>query len=253
MLVVAFLSLQLTPYCSFEAHKLLTDSRRAMESQAIVGGRFNKQRFGSLITYAQTISSDGLMDNVFVAEWKKNKNNRQMIVTYADEGEIVFDSTVDRYYFELRNGTRYSGVPGAIDYEAVAFTRYRELIPENSSSIRASVKSSAIPTMELIANDTPENKSILYWRLSLPLLVPVLTLIAVALSGTDSRRDHYIRLGPAIILCVLYFIALIQSRSFIEAGGSVLPLCMTHIGFALLGVFMLQWESLSKQLKIKRV
>jgi lipopolysaccharide export system permease protein len=248
MLLVAFLSLQLAPTGSERAQQLLDDPRSADGLQALAAGRFKKQRSGELVTYAETISADGVMSNVFVVE-RKSEGTGDMVITHAEEGEILFDNQVGRRYLELRHGTRYRGVPGTPNYEAVAFQRYGELIPEREGSLRANIKTDALPTQELINSDNPRHRATLYWRLSLPILVPVMALAAIALSRTDSRRGRYARLGPALLLFMLYFIALTQARSTIEGGGGLLPLLATHAGFALLSLIMLEWESLSKRLR----
>ena len=49
--------------------------------------------------------------------------------------------------------------------------------------------------------------------------MPIVALIAIALSKTDARRGRYARLGLALLVFLAYFIALTQSRSFVESGG----------------------------------
>lgn len=247
MALVAWMSLQLAPAGSARAQALLEDPRSSEGLQALASGRFKKQRGGNLVTYAETIDDDGIMRNVFVVE--RNDDDSAMSITHALEGEILFKQDSGRRYLELREGTRYRGIPGEPDYEAVSFERYGELIPEREGSLRARIKTDAIPTAELVSSDDPKARATLYWRLSLPILVPVVTLIAIALSRTDARRGRYARLGPALMLFLAYFIALTQARSAIEAGAGVLPMVATHGGFAVVALVLVQWESLSKQFR----
>ncbi len=255
MVLVAAMALQLAPAGSARAQQLLDDPRSTDGLQSLASGRFKKQQGGELVTYAETVDADGVMRNVFVvegAEVSPVKNDGEIVsesrmsVTYAAEGEILFDAETGRRYLELRSGTRYRGTPGAPNYEAVSFARYGELIPEREGSLRARIKTDAMSTSELLASDDPKLRGALYWRFSLPLLVPVLTLIAIALSRTDARRGRYARLGPALLIFLGYFIALTQARSLVEAGGGVWLLVLSHVAFAILGIVLLHWETLSK-------
>ena len=250
MLLVAFLALYLAPEGSARAQALLENPRNAEGLQVMAAGRFKSQRGGRLVTYAERIDDSGVMHNVFTVERQADRETTS--VTYALEAEIVSDGDSGRRYLELRQGTRYRGVPGDPTYEAVAFERYGEIIPEQRDGLRASTRIDAVPTAQLWSSDVPRDRASLWWRLSLPLLVPVGVVIALALSRTDARRGRYARLGPALLIFLFYFLALTQSRSHIESGGGLGLLIATHLGFAGLAVLMLFWDSLGPHLKGRR-
>lgn len=246
-LVVAAMSLELAPEGSARARMLLDDPRSSEGLGQLAEGRFKKQRGGNLVTYAERVSEDGVMHQVFVVE-RQPGIDEQITVTQAESGQILFDEVSGRRYLELRNGTRYRGIAGAEQLDAVSFSTFGELIPETAGSLRARTRVDAIPTQELWHSDNPKNIATLYWRISLPILVPIMTLIAIALSKTDARRGRYARLGTGLVMFLIYFIALTQSRSHLESGGSALGFALTHSIFALLAALLLQWEALSKQL-----
>lgn len=243
MCLVAFLTLYLGPEGSARAQRLLDNPRNAEGLQLMAAGRFKSQRGGELVTYTERIDKAGVMHNVFVVEEQSGTEATQ--VTLAEEAEIITDATTNRRYLELRGGTRYSGVPGEPAYEAVAFSRFGELIPEKRDSLRGSTRIDATPTADLVSSDDPRKRATLWWRLSLPFLVPVSVVIALALSKTDSRRGRYARLGPALALFLVYFLTLTQARSFMESGGGWGAMLMAHIGFAMFAIALLYSESLS--------
>lgn len=244
MALVGWMSLSLAPSGSSRAQALLDDPRSAEGLQVLTSGRFKKQQGGNLVTYAENIDAQGVMHNVFVVE-RRDGSDAAMSITHALQGEIVFDASIGRRYLELRDGTRYRGIPGSPEYEAVAFERYGELIPEREGSLRARIKTDALPTANLITSNDPREQATLYWRLSLPVIVPIITLIAIALSRTDARRGRYAQLGPALLLFLAYFIALTQGRSLAESGAGALPMLLAHGVFAAVGIALLQWESWS--------
>lgn len=247
MLAVAVMALQLAPEGSARARILLDDPRSSEGLGQLVEGRFKKQRGGNLVTYAERVTDDGVMHGVFVVE-REPGVGEQITVTQAENGQILFDEVSGRRYLELNNGTRYRGIAGEEELEALRFSTFGELIPETAGSLRAQTRVDAIPTQELWHSDNPKKTATLYWRISLPVLVPIVTLIAIALSKTDARRGRYARLGLGLVIFLIYFIALTQSRSYVESGGGALGFAATHVIFALLAALLLQWEMLSKRL-----
>jgi lipopolysaccharide export system permease protein len=245
--IVGLLSLSLAPEGSARARALLETPKTADSLQLLASGRFKKQRGGRLVSYAENIDEQGVMQNVFVAE--RDHDDPEMIITLAESGEIVLDSATGRRYLELRNGTRHRGRPGAANYEVVTFMRLGELIPEEEGSARSTPRTDSIPTAELLRRDDPKARGTLWWRVSLPVIVPILAFIAVALSKTDARRGRYARIGPALLIFLVYFVALTQSRTVIEAGGSPVPMLLSHATFAALALVLIYWEDLTSHLR----
>ncbi len=244
--VVAGLSLYLAPAGSDKAQRLLDDPRSTEGLQVLTQGRFKRQQEGELVTYAERIDDNGVMRNVFLAQ--RDSRGNALSVTRAEEAEIIVREGGARY-LELRNGTRYLGEPGNPQYEATQFARYGELIPEREGSVRARTKTEALPTHSLWQSHDPRHRAALYWRLSLPALVPVVTLMALALSRTDARRGRYARLGPALAVFLVYFVTLTQARSAVENGGSGVLMVAVHSVFFSVALVMLQWEIWAKRAK----
>lgn len=253
-LIVAALSLYLAPEGSLRSRELLEQPRSAEGIQALAEGRFKKQRGGDFVSYAEKIDAQGVMRNVFIVERGHVDEGEvePMRVTFASEGQIVFDAESGRRYMELRDGKRYKGAPGKADYEVAEFARYGELVPEVEGGIRSQNLVDTLPTLELVAREDAKARGALMWRLSLPILVPITGLIAFALSKTDARRGRYARLGPALVVFLVYFIGLTQSRGVVEDGGSELAFVATHAAFACLALLMVQWETFQKRLGLKR-
>ena len=92
-------------------------------------------------------------------------------------------------------------------------------------------------TAALWQSDEPTHAAELQWRISLVLLIPVLTLMAVPLSRVSPRQGRYAKIVPAVFLYILYFGLLLVSRDMTAAGE--LPLFIglwwVHAVFLLLG------------------
>jgi lipopolysaccharide export system permease protein len=103
------------------------------------------------------------------------------------------------------------------------------------------LREKALPTLALIGISEPGYQAELQWRISVILLIPVLTLIAVPLSKVDPRHGRFARLVPAALLFGLYFMLLQVSRDALEGGGlpAVVGLWWVHILFVLFGLWLM--------------
>lgn len=249
MLLVAVLALYVAPEGSARAQVLLDNPRSAEGLHMLNEGRFRKQRRGSYVTYAERIDDNGLMHNIFVYERSGGRGDGAHVATFAREGEIVLDEKSGRRYLELRGGGRYRGSPGRLELEEVTFELYGELIPESSNSLRRSGKVEAVPTATLMTSDDPKLQGALWWRLSLPLMIPAAALIALALSRTDARRGRYAKVGPAMLVLLVYFLGLTQGRAVIESGSGPEVMMAVHGAMALLAVLLLNAERFRRPVK----
>lgn len=253
-LLVAALSLYVSPLGAARSEALLQDPGSSQGLQSLAAGRFQTRRSNNTVSYAQTISNDGLMHSVFLSRRSRDDDGRlRMVVTVADEGEIRFDTTSGARYLELRNGYRYDGFPGRLDYQVVRFDRFGELIREPEGGIRTADPVDGRATLQLLASDSAEDRAALQWRLSLPVMVPIVAVIAMCLSRTDHRRGRYIKMAPAFLLYLVYLVLLSNARSEMEKGGGVPGgLWWVHLLFLVLALAMLYGPSFWSRFRYSR-
>ena len=103
-----------------------------------------------------------------------------------------------------------------------------------------------MPTLELFSSQDRVEQSELQWRLSIPLLVFIVTLLAVPLSRVNPRQGRFLKLLPAILIYMTYLALLIASRGALDKGkiAPQLGLWWVHGVFLMLGLLMLYWEPL---------
>ncbi|TGD71934.1 LPS export ABC transporter permease LptF [Mangrovimicrobium sediminis] len=254
MAVVALLSLWVTPLGASHSEALLHAPESSAGPNAVAAGRFQVQRGSETVTYAQTLSPEGVMHDVFLSDGGADERGRPRLqVTVAEEGEVRFDPDSGVRYLELRNGYRYSGYPGELDYRVVQFRRYGEMLPEPEGGIRTADPVDGRATRVLLHSSEPENVAALHWRLSLPVMVPIVAIIALCMSRTDHRRGRYIKMAPAFILYLVYLVLLARIRGSIADGdGGPLRLWSVHLLFAMLALGMLYSSQLLGWLRARR-
>ena len=67
-------------------------------------------------------------------------------------------------------------------------------------------------------SDNLEDRALLHWRFSLPLIVPIVTLLAVRLSRVNPRQGRFFHLLPAMLVYITYLGLLIVARDALADG-----------------------------------
>ncbi len=242
---LAVLSLYVAPAGLQQTEALRQSQNELTEIDLIVAGQFQEFARGERVTYAESISQTAVgrqLNNAFVVLRDPNppegESGLRMMV--AETARPVLDSATGRRFMLLENGYFYDGTPGAADYAVTAFEEQGLLLPDQMS-IAPVLEERAMPTLALLGSDQPGHIAELQWRISVILLIPVLTLIAVPLSRVDPRQGRFARLVPAALLYGLYFMLLQVSRDAMEDGSlpAIVGLWWVHLVFTAGGLWLL--------------
>jgi lipopolysaccharide export system permease protein len=241
MLIVAGLSLFVTPQGAARSEALLSDPQALQGLQLLAAGRFQPRGDDGTVTYAADIDPDaGELQQVFLYAPLDGNDDREVAgVTVAQRGSVVVDEATGARYLQLGDGYRFSGTPGRADYRIVRFGQFGQLLPEEPSLAR-SEPVDAKPTLQLLNSADAEDRAALHWRLSVALMVPIVALLALSLSKTNHRRGRYIKLAPALLLhlCYLFLLASIRT-SVAEGEADSSQMYLLHLGFFALALALL--------------
>ncbi len=225
---VGAFSFKVTPWGLVNTANLLEAQKELNEFDVMVPGLFQNISRGARTTYTENIE-DEEMQNVFMHESATGR------VTVADIAVPVEDE-------EGRIVMFYNGSVSEKEVEGEGFmlTSFSEMgvrIPDREISIDITVEEKAMPTMLLWQTGQAAHLAELQWRISLVLLIPVLTLMAVPLSRVSPRQGRFAKLVPAVFLYILYFGLLLVSRDLTAAGElpPVLGVWWVHMIFLFLG------------------
>ena len=254
-LIVAWLSLSLAPQGANQFQLLLNKQDALTEFDTLVPGRFQALSDGSRVTYTEELTNDRTnLSGVFISEKRlaQDAKDRGISVLVAEKGRQEVRPDGSRWLI-LDNGYRYDGNPGQANYRAIQYETYGVLLPKPDVSDEVTDRD-AIPTLDLIGNPAPRAVAELQWRISLPLLVFIVTLIAVPLSRVNPRQGRFLKLLPAILLYMGYLTILISARGALEKGklSPALGLWWVHVLFLLIGLGLLYWEPLRLKLASRR-
>jgi lipopolysaccharide export system permease protein len=180
-LLVAWLSLSLAPQGVAQVATIINQQDAMTEFDTLVPGRFQALRDGTRVTYTQSLSENRVdLSGVFISEKRMSQDkskDRGISVLVAEKGRQEVRADGNRYLI-LENGFRYDGNPGEANYRAIQYDTYGVLLPKPDVSSDITDRE-AIPTGELWGSNDPRPRAELQWRLSLPILVFIVTLMAV--------------------------------------------------------------------------
>ena len=199
MLLVAVLSLYLTPWAIGKAEEFRHQLENRDDVSAVTPGMFKESKNADRVFFVEKLSSDlTQVANVFVQEVRGGR----VWVGVASRGYLETAGNGDRFLVAV-NGRRYSGTPGQADYRVEEFGRYAVRIEQSAAkSYLPSQKSLATPL--LLQDLKPANRAELSWRFGLPLSTIVLALLAIPMSAVNPRTGRFVNLLTAVFLYMIY-------------------------------------------------
>lgn len=240
-LFVAWLSLDVGPTGLRKAEALLTAQKERGELDGMTGNHFYPLQGGKGVTYAEEVSEKGLMTDVFLAENNPDaEDGKQLVLVVAETGRQHKSDPSQPGYLILEKGYRIQGVPGQANYQITRFEEYGQRLSKPKKSGRRA-KADTLLTEELLKSDNKAHVAALQWRFSVPILVLVVTLIAIPLSKTNPRQGRFARMLPAVLLYVIYLVVLNAARGAVEDGkiSTALGLWWVHALFLFIALLLL--------------
>jgi len=197
--VSAWLAFDYSPRLRLEAHYIKVEAKRQLQSAMLVAGRFRSMPDGGLVFYARDMDADGVLQDVFI----QRRDGERLEVVVAASGLQRDSEDGNQREIVLRQGRRFFGTPGTLDFTLVDFEEHGipivfpplDTTPDDTDMM---------PIADLIGTGDPEDLAELHWRLSVPLSLVMLALIAVPLSRTHHRDSRFARLGVALLVYLFY-------------------------------------------------
>ncbi|HUL81280.1 MAG TPA: LPS export ABC transporter permease LptF [Gammaproteobacteria bacterium] len=210
--VLAWFSLFLNPAASARIDAIKLKAQQEMHIGALEPGKFMSPDNGKTVLYAREV-----VDNRLIDTFLEQQQGDRVVVTLADRGERIVDPATGDVSFVLRDGRRYEGVPGGNEFLVVEFDEHGIPIrrPDDAEVVETAFSR---PTSVLFASSLPADRAELQWRLSVPISVLVLALLAVPLSRSAPREGRYAKLGIGLLVYIVYVNMLSTARIWVERG-----------------------------------
>jgi len=236
---VAWLALVQMPGAARSIEEIKLRAQDELELGVLESGKFTSPDSGDTIVYAKEVTGEEIHD-VFI----EHQADERVVVILAERGERVHDPETGNLTFVLYDGRRYEGVPGEKNFRVVDFVEHGMPIRTKKDEEREELVETK-PSSLLLASTLPEDQAELQWRISSPIMVFVLMLLAVPLSRSRPREGRYARLGVGILIYITYANLLSIARVWVERGEvpQWIGLWWVHLALGLVGLLLLGRES----------
>jgi len=227
----------LVPGLKHEYYELMNAVKDKVDVNGIVAGRFTASKGENpSVFFMEKRDEQGKMHHVFLHQ--PDKSHRNSVETSLKASYYLDDS--GRRFMLFEDGIRYEGKPGDADYRSISYKKHGVYL-EGSETANRRIKRNEIPTSELWGSKNPSYIAELHWRFSIPMVLFVLSFLAVPFSHTSPRKGRFSKMGPAILIYILYSNLLIVGSSWLEKGTipGWLGLWWVHSIFILLGLVLL--------------
>ncbi len=236
--VLSWLAFLAMPSASRSIAQIRFTADQDVELSAIEPGRFTSPDAGDTVLYPREVVGEELRD-VFL----QRQQGDRVVAILAARGRRVMDPDSGQVSFVLYDGRRYEGVPGQGEFLVVEFDEHGIPIrQENDDEFVASPEAKS--TRELLQSNALADRAELQWRVSLPLSLFVLALLAVPLSRSSPREGRYARLGIALLIYVVYANLTAIARVWVERGlvADWLGMWWVHAAVLVLALWLLARE-----------
>ncbi|MDP2266279.1 MAG: LPS export ABC transporter permease LptF [Thiobacillus sp.] len=233
--MILLLSLVLNPWMQTKKAEYRQDLRSRSESSLVAPGLFAESSAGQRVYYVESLNPlTGIVRNVFM----QSRIDGHLGLVIAREGDHTELPDGSRYLV-FKDGRRYEGIPGQLDYRIVQFERYwMRLDPVAAGGRETGVRQA--PVAELIQDASPPARAELLWRVGVPLSAIVLAVMAIPLSFVNTRARRSYGLIVALLLYFIYNNLLSLSQAWVAqsklnpwAGMLTSHLLMLMVVFAL--------------------
>jgi len=222
--IAAWMSLSISPWAADKVEQIIYEQKQSMGVRAIGEGKFTEFNKGKLIFYVEKITTDNRMHDIFV----QSKQGKKKSVLTAEQAEVR-DIDGDLFIVFL-NGERTQGRAGQFDFVFEAFTEYGMRLEDTSGIKESHIE--GIATKELLNTQDINELRELFHRLSIPMSILVLTLMAVPLAQVSPRSGVY---GNLIAAFLIYF----SFANFEKVSGSWMVKGEIPVWLGFWGVYLL--------------
>ena len=239
--VTAVISLYLSPEALATRNTVLARAQAEAQISSILPGRFLEFSGGDLVAYTERLSNDKReMENVF-AKLAYGDTENLLIASRAR-----FSGTEESLgrYIVLEDGYRYSGTPGSVDYTVYKFAKHSFRIDRDRPESVVN-KSNAVSTAELVRIAYPAYLAELQWRISQPISLVLLGMLAVPLARTLPRQGKYTKIGMGVAVYFLYGNAVGVMQTFVEREevSAYIGIWPVHVLMALIVSALLYYQA----------
>ncbi len=248
--LLAWLTLAVAPQAAARMFSLRDVALRAGQFAPVSPGKFRNFGGGGSVVYAQSADPDGTLHNVFV----KRSRGKVVEVAVARTATHAISSDLSMSVITMRDGERFEGIPGQANFRTVRFAE--NVIPVRLPELgKSSATLDAAPTAGLRMAPENDKHAEYQWRLALPIMAVVLTILAIPLSKLVPRQGRYARVWVALLIYFIYTNLLAAGRVWLAEGRAprVFGLWWVHAAVIATALLVIVWPRVRARWRYRAV
>ncbi len=197
--LVGLITLQLWPWAQARSAQFQQQINTRDDVSLITPGVFIESKRADRVFFVEELAKDAsAVGNIFVQTMDQGKVG----ITVASRGYQEVKPDGERFLV-LQSGRHYQGTPGSADFGTIDFERYSMRVAQRKPKA-LSEEPRGLSFARLLQQPTPANQAELYWRLSFPISLLVLAILAIPLSHVNPRAGRSTNLLIAILIYAIY-------------------------------------------------
>ncbi|WP_090483874.1 LPS export ABC transporter permease LptF [Ectothiorhodospira mobilis] len=235
--ILLALSLTVGPWSKLQVDEIRAESAQRSDLVGVTPGRFLETGIGGTVFFVESFSEDReVMHNVFIQ--RRQEGETQVMVARSARQEV--DAVSGQRFLVLKDGMRYDGSPGDRDFRIIRFATHGVRMPDPGAA-RVRNRTDNVPTARLWGSERVDYRAELQWRLSVPVSLLLLALLAPPLAHTAPRKGRFARLALGVGVYVVYAQMQILAKEWFADGQlpAWLGMWWVHLALALLAVLLL--------------
>lgn len=233
-LLLTVLAFRVVPNTANQIQEIRDAALRQARFASLEPGKFTNLSGSNIAFYAESVDEQGMLHNVYAEQ----RQDTTLQIMYSARAEQLGVGTAEQT-FVLYDGERYEGVPGEARFRIIRFAEMR--IPIRLPQVAGGrVNAEMKTTSALLASADPADRAELHTRIASPVMVLVLSLIAVPLARLRPRQGRYAKFGHFLLVYFAYQYLLLIGKVWVERGMTAenLGLWWVHVLALILALWL---------------
>ena len=215
LLLISYASLSLNAKMQSNARAIIDQENNQHEFHQIRPGQFNQSEAGDTVFFMERLSADKLeLQDVIISQTDRDA----MVLETAESGRQQLDEQSGDLFLVVGPGQRVEGVAGQKNFKIIDYDRHGILVKKQNKATDSRVRSIEKTLTELWSSKGIKDRVELQWRITIPVLLTVVALLAVPLSYIAPRQGRFGKVGIALLVYIAYLNLIVVTRAQLEAG-----------------------------------
>lgn len=245
-LLAGWSALVASPWAMQQERQLLAEGQLRVQIKALTGGRFTPLSSSNGVFYAEKITADGQLSEVFI---QLRPNDKPDLLLTAPRGHFALDG--ERTVLVLEQGQFTEGALGNHRLVVQSFESMSVWLPDWQVKL-SELEVEAMDTMMLWQErDKPKQMAHLQWRFFIGFSVLMMALMGWHLSRVGPRKGRYARMAWGLGFYLIFTQLAITARAQLQGGHlPAMPGLLVMLAFPLLFWLPIKegWHKITRKL-----